>query len=211
MGIDFIGQPTAVTAKQLLGKKLLIQQNGIYLGGYIVETEAYTGPEDMACHAYNWRRTPKVEALYAIGGTIYVYTMHGHHMLNLVCQAAGSPEGVLIRGLQPTDNAPIMFANRGKSNHEATNGPGKLTKAMGITRAYNGIPLNAGPVFLDEASGRIPHAIVASPRIGIPNKGEWTDKPLRFYVAGNPYVSLLPKRQLQPDDKTWKSCLLSQH
>jgi len=201
--IDLINGGTAENAKKLLGKKLLIEHDGQLVGGYIVEVEAYLGVVDMAAHSYNGRRTPKVESMYKAGGTIYIYTMHGHNMINIVMQKEGVPEGVLIRGLQPTDGIELMQANRDVESFNLTNGPGKLTKALGITREFNGTTLNTGRIRLDEVGGRTPKKISSSPRIGIPNKGKWTDKPLRFYVEGNPYVSVTPKRKMREASTTW--------
>ena len=207
--IDFVNGSTTTNAKKLLGKKLLILHDGGLVGGYIVEVEAYLGAVDMAAHSYNGRRTPKVESLYKVGGTIYVYTMHGHNMINIVMQKEGVAEGVLIRGLQPTDGIELIRANRevnsfDQKDYNLTNGPGKLTKALGITREFNGTTLNTGRIRLDELAGRTPKKISASPRIGIPNKGIWTYEPLRFYVEGNPYVSAMPKRQMKEPSAIWE-------
>jgi len=202
--IDFINDSTIKNAKKLLGKKLLVKHDDALIGGYIVEVEAYLGTVDMAAHSYNGRRTPKVESMYKLGGTIYVYTMHGHNMINLVMQKEGIPEGVLIRGLQPTDGIEFMQANREAENFNLTNGPGKLTKALGITREFNGTTLNTGRIQLDELGGLTPKKISSSPRIGIPNKGKWTDALLRFYVEGNPYVSAMPKQQMRESSSTWE-------
>ena len=203
--MDFINQSTVAIAQELLGKKLLINQNNKWISGYIVETEAYLGPEDLACHSYNWKRTPKVESLYQVGGTIYVYVMHNHHMLNIVTRPVGRPEAVLIRGLQPVDHHELMFKNRQVEGFDLSNGPGKLSKAMGITRELNGLMINEGKLLIDEKNSVLPQKICASPRIGIPNKGTWTDEPLRFYVKGNPYVSRMPKKLMHEADRTWKS------
>ena len=202
--MDFIKNSTVEVAKQLLGKKLLINHHGVLMGGYIVETEAYLGSVDMACHGYNWKRTPKVESLYKDGGTIYVYIMHNHHMLNVVTQAEGIPEAVLIRGLQPVVGVDAMLNNRNIDGFELSNGPGKLTKALGITKALDGIMINEGQLLIDEQACVTPRSICRSPRIGIPNKGDWTDEPLRFYVEGNPYVSKMPKRLMKPANDTWQ-------
>jgi len=202
--IDFINGSTIENAKNLLGKKLLTLHGDELVGGYIVEVEAYLGIRDMAAHSYNGKRTPKVESMYQAGGTIYVYTMHGHNMVNIVMQQEGVPEGVLIRGLQPTNGIDIMQMNRAAQGYNLTNGPGKLTKALGITREFNGTTLNTGGIWLDEVDGLQPKKISSSPRIGIPNKGEWTDAPLRFYVEGNPYVSAMPKRQMCEVATTWE-------
>jgi len=201
--IDFINNTTVENAKNLLGKKLLVEHDGNYVGGYIVEVEAYLGINDMAAHAYNGRRTPKVESMYKSGGTIYVYTMHGHNMINLVMQTEGTPEGVLIRAIEPTDGIEIMKKNRDAQGYNLTNGPGKFTKAMGITREFNGTTVNQGRIILDVTNCKKPKKIVATPRIGIPNKGIWTDELLRFHVCGNPYVSAMTKRNMKEAKDTW--------
>lgn len=201
--LDFIYQSTVEVAKLLLGKKLLVNHDGMLVGGYIVETEAYIGAEDMACHSYNWKRTPKVESMYLIGGTIYVYAMHTHHMLNIVTQSEGIPEAVLIRAIQPLEHMDMMVQNRKVEGINVSNGPGKLTKAMGITKELDGTLINDGKLILDEANSVHPRNICASPRIGIPNKGKWTDELLRFYVEGNPYVSQMKKKLMKNAEETW--------
>jgi len=202
--MDFINLSTIEIAKALLGKKLLIHQGDKLIGGYIVETEAYLGPKDEACHSYHWKKTPKVKSMYQPGGTIYIYSMHGHNMLNIVTKEMGQPEAILIRGIQPTDHEDVMLDHRPVTGFNLSNGPGKLTKAMGITRELDGWPINESSLLLDEAGSQTPKEIATSPRIGIPNKGKWTDEPLRFYVAGNPYVSRMPKRLMKEADDTWK-------
>ncbi|MCL2610301.1 MAG: DNA-3-methyladenine glycosylase [Defluviitaleaceae bacterium] len=202
--MDFINQSTIEVAKELLGKKLLINHNGVWVGGYIVETEAYLGVEDMACHSYNGRRTPKVFSLYEIGGTIYIYVMHSHHMLNIVTRDVDVPEAVLIRAIQPVEQVKYMLMNRKIEGINISNGPGKLTKAMGITKDLDGTKLNVGQLIIDEVSCVYPKNIITSPRIGIPNKEPWTGKPLRFYVEGNPYVSRIKKREMKEVEESWK-------
>jgi len=195
---------TVELAQELLGKKIVVYQNGQLTSGYIVETEAYLGPVDMACHSYGWRQTPKVASMYEDAGTVYVYAMHGHHMLNVVTREAGVPEAVLIRAIEPADGLEIMQKRRGVAGIDITNGPGKLCKAMGITRDFDGLELGCNKIYLDESSSKIPVEIFVSARIGIPNKGEWTDAPLRFYVEGNPYISKLPKRMMKDAFQTWQ-------
>ncbi|MCL2560094.1 MAG: DNA-3-methyladenine glycosylase [Turicibacter sp.] len=202
--MDFIEASTEEIARELLGKKLLFKCGEHWLGGYIVETEAYLGAVDRACHSYNWKRTPRIESMYGPGGTIYVYTMHTHNMLNIVTQKAGIPEAILIRALQPADHRDVMVSHRGVDGLGLSNGPGKLTKALGITRELDGMALGDGQLILDEAASLKPRGIVASPRIGIPNKGSWTDAPLRFFVEGNPYVSRMPKRAMREVADCWE-------
>ena len=201
--MDFINKSTVEIARNLLGKKLLMKHDGMMIGGYIVETEAYIGTEDMACHSYNGKRTPKVEAMYLEGGRIYVYVMHTHHMVNIVTKSENEPEAVLIRAIEPIDGIEMMAVNRGKDDIEISNGPGKLTKAMGITKELNGSLINEGKLTLDEVNCRWPRNICVTSRIGIPDKGEWTDALLRFYVKGNPYVSGMKKKDMKNVRDTW--------
>ena len=201
--MDFIQQSTVVVAKELLGKKLLVNHDGVLVGGYIVETEAYVGVDDMACHCYNGKRTPKVESMYLKGGTIYVYTMHTHQMVNIVTKNKDEPEAVLIRAIEPVDNIDMMIHNRKVAGINVSNGPGKLTKAMRITKEFNGVLINESQLILDETNCMKPYNIIVSPRIGIPNKGKWTNELLRFYVEGNPYVSKIPKKSMKNAIDTW--------
>lgn len=201
--MDFIKAPTVETAKELLGKKLVVNHEGEILSGWIVETEAYLGPLDQAAHSYGLRRTPKVESMYQAGGTIYVYMIHGHHNVNIVTREAGVPEGVLIRAIQPDRGVEVMETRRGYTGFNATNGPGKLCKALGIDKTANGTRLGEGVLSIDWNHSKIPAAVEISPRIGIPNKGEWTEAPLRFFVKGNPYVSHQRKRDCIDAKETW--------
>lgn len=128
----FFNRDTEELAQALLGKLLLIKNGAEVLGGYITETEAYLGVTDRACHSYGGNRTPKVEALYANAGTVYIYTIHTHKMLNIVACAKDNPQAVLIRAVEPVCGISVMEKKRGRTGVELTNGPGKLTKAMGI-------------------------------------------------------------------------------
>lgn len=203
--MDFINQSTQQIAKNLLGKLLIHKtQDGTVYAGYIVETEAYLGIKDAACHSYLGKRTPKLAPMYQLGGTIYLYTMHTHRLLNIVTQEEDVPEGVLIRGIQPITNLEKMQINRGKEGVLLTNGPGKITQAFQIPKELNGKMLGQeSGLFLDETRSRQPKEWVESQRIGIPNKGVWTKALLRFYVAGHPYVSLLKKKEWQSLEKVW--------
>lgn len=201
--IDYVHNKTEVIAKKLLGKLLIHETpDGVY-SGYIVETEAYIGIEDMACHTYEGKRTPKVESMYQTGGTIYIYTMHTHAMLNIVTKKQNDPQAVLIRAIEPACGLDRMVKNRGTTGVAVCNGPGKLTKAMAITKELNGRKIDASALTIDEALGKVPASIVASARVGIPNKGDWTLKPLRFFVEGNPYVSGMRKRDYKALADCW--------
>ncbi|BFL67062.1 DNA-3-methyladenine glycosylase [Staphylococcus capitis] len=202
--MDFINKQTIQTAKDLLGVKIIYQDEYQYYSGYIVETEAYLGFKDKAAHGYGGKQTPKVTSLYKNGGTIYAHVMHTHLLINFVTRTKGVPEGVLIRAIEPEDGIEAMKANRGKTGYEITNGPGKWTKALNIPRAIDGSTLNDCRLSIDTKNRKFTKEIIESGRIGIPNKGEWTDKPLRYTVRGNPYVSRMRKSDFQNPDHTWK-------
>lgn len=189
----------------MLGKKLIYRDGENEYGGYIVETEAYVGEEDQACHAFGGRRGKKNNSLYQEAGTIYAHAMHSHLLVNLVTQKAGTPQGVLIRAIQPAENIEKMEKNRAKHGFELTNGPGKWTQAMNIDKELDGHHLSEKILFIDEKDALIPQEIAVRPRIGVPNKGEWTDKLLCFYVKGNPYVSRLKKSEQLSVDETWQT------
>ena len=221
--IKFVKQDTISLAKDLLGKLILMKKDDEILGGYVVETEAYLGAVDRACHGFEGKRTPKVEALFGKAGTVYIYTMHTHKMLNIVSCEEGNPQAVLIRGIEPVINVERMVENRGKSGILVSNGPGKLTKAMGISDKfnksnifeitknfhkitqemnYNSKNIQENVLYIDFENSKIPKKIEISARIGIPNKGVWTEKQLRYFVAGNKYVSRMKKSEFK--EECWK-------
>lgn len=221
--IKFFKQDTISLAKDLLGKLILVKKDDEILGGYIVETEAYLGAVDRACHGFEGKRTRKVEALFGKAGTVYIYTMHTHKMLNIVSCEEGNPQAVLIRGIEPVINVERMIENRGKDGILVSNGPGKLTKAMGISDKfnksniseitknfqkitqemnYNSENMKENLLYVDFENSKIPKKIEISARIGIPNKGVWTEKQLRYFVAGNKYVSRMKKSEF--NDNCWK-------
>ena len=220
---EFFKQDTISIAKSLLGKLILVKKNDEILGGYIVETEAYLGIEDKACHSFEGKRTPKIEALFGKAGTVYIYTMHTHKMLNFVSCKEGNPQAVLIRAIEPVINVKKMIENRGKEGVLVSNGPGKLTKAMGISDGfnmseiyeikknlekelgklnYNIENMKENTLYIDFENSKVPKQIKISARIGIPNKGIWTERELRYFVAGNKYVSQMRKSDF--GDNYWK-------
>lgn len=203
--MDFLQRDTVTIARDLLGVRVIYQDELQTFTGYIVETEAYVGEQDRAAHGYNLKRTPKVESLYKSGGTIYAHVMHTHLLINFVTQLEGQPEGVLIRAVEPEEGIELMAYNRGKKGFELTNGPGKWTKAFNIPRHLDGSKLNEGRLKIDTKNRKYPKEIEASGRIGIPNKGEWTHKPLRFTVKGNPYVSRMRKSDMRQSEYTWRT------
>lgn len=180
---------TEEVAKYLLGTKLISETPEGLTTGWIVETEAYLGAIDMAAHTYQNRKTPRVEAMYGTAGTIYLYNMMGNVLLNIATKEIGNPEAVLIRAVQPEVGLSLMEERRGKSRYELTNGPGKMTQAMGITMAEYGSKITDPPLYIDFSEQKKTKQILETPRIGIPNKEEWTEAPLRYIVKENPYVS----------------------
>ncbi|KIL49504.1 DNA-3-methyladenine glycosylase [Jeotgalibacillus soli] len=187
---SFYMQPTLELAKQLLGCLLVKETDEGIASGYIVETEAYMGPRDRAAHSYGNRRTKRTEIMFHEAGSIYTYTMHTHTLVNVVCGGIGQPEAVLIRSVEPYEGLDLMKRRRvGRPQKEWTSGPGKLTKAMGITPADYGGVFTKPPLMICEGVRYEPHNISSGPRIGIDNTGEARDYPWRFWVTGNRYVS----------------------
>lgn len=179
-------------ARELLGKLLVVPStDGDRVSGTIVELEAYRGPEDRAAHSYGGRRTKRTETMYGIGGTAYVFFVYGmYNQFNVVTNSAEKPHAVLIRALEPVEGIEIMKQRRvGQADHNLTNGPGKLCIAMGIDRTLDKADLTAERVWIEDAARLSPRKIASGPRVGIDYAGEWVDKPWRFWIKGNPYVS----------------------
>ena len=187
----FYDRDTVAVARDLLGKLLVRDLDGRRLVGRITETEAYVGPIDKACHAYNYKRTARTETLFAPPGTAYVYLIYGMHCcLNFVTEPEGIPCAVLIRAAEPLENETLISLNRfGKLPEDLTayqrknflNGPGKLCKGFGLTREQNGLSLLGDTLFAAE-DGFTPETIHVSKRIGIDYAEEAIDFPWRFYL-----------------------------
>jgi DNA-3-methyladenine glycosylase len=164
---NFYERPTLTVARELLGCVLVHGDKRLR----IVETEAYVGTDDMACHAARGRRTARNEVMYGQAGHAYVYLIYGmYHCLNVVTEAVGFPSAVLIRAGDP-----------------GAKGPGVLCREAGLTRAHNGLDLTCSELAIEP--GPPAAAIVETTRVGIDYAGEWALKPWRFYEEGNPYVS----------------------
>jgi len=200
----FSGEPTELIASKLLGKTLRYQTNQGVMSGYITEAEAYLGQNDSAAHAFQGKRTPSNEALYRDPGTIYIYSIHGRYMFDIATQEAGVPQGILVRGLEPVDGIELMRQNRSREGYELTNGPGKLMQALGIQdKSLNLISLDEAPLTI-QLTGKIPAKVGESSRIGVSQNGNGTLLPLRYFVAGNPYVSGMRKREMDLENRGWK-------
>ena len=175
--------------------------DGSKLGGWIVDCEAYLGPEDEAAHSYGLRQTPRVAAMYQEAGSIYLYQMHRHTILNIVTGAAGLPQGVMIRALEPDPAylAAMQENRQGQTGVALTKGPGKLMAALQVPFSMYGQSIFTSSLQLVPEKRRQPKRVLALPRIGIPNKGKWTAMPLRFVCQGNPYVTKQAKKDVSPD------------
>lgn len=179
-------------ARDLLGKLLVVPgPGGERVSGKIVEVEAYRGPEDRASHAYGGRRTKRTETMYGRGGVAYVYFVYGmYYQFNVVSNVADTPHAILVRALEPVEGIEIMRARRhSHPDRNLTSGPGKLCIAMGIDRQLNGADLLGDRVWLEEYENVPSSRIARGPRIGIDYAEQWIDKPWRFWVKGNKYVS----------------------
>ncbi|HUQ20287.1 MAG TPA: DNA-3-methyladenine glycosylase [Gemmatimonadaceae bacterium] len=185
---DFYNRETEIVARELLGTILECRTEDGLASGVIVETEAYIGEHDAACHAAAGR-TKRTEPLYGPPGNAYVYFIYGMHWcINAVTRAEGLPSAVLIRALEPIDGVALMRRRRAKARNdrELTNGPGKLCAALGIDRAMNALPLQRYPVVIRAGESISDLGVETGPRIGITQAADW---PLRFWIRDNPYVS----------------------
>jgi DNA-3-methyladenine glycosylase len=178
-GLEFYrGDPLDV-ARSLLGS-LVVHRHPVRgeIVGRIVETEAYRGQEDLACHASKGL-TKRTRTMFGPPGRAYVYLIYGmYDMLNVVTWPEGDPAAVLIRAIEPVAGI-----------ERTTDGPGKLTQAMGITCELNDEPLTGDRLFVAADTDYPDVRVRTGPRIGIAYAGEWTQKPWRFYVADNSFVS----------------------
>lgn len=185
---DFFTKPTLQLAQALLGCLLVKESEEGMTSGFIVETEAYIGPHDRAAHSYGNRRTKRTEIMFGEAGYAYTYQMHTHTLVNVVSGEIDKPEAVLIRAIEPYSGIDLMYERRQVEQvKNLTNGPGKLTKAMGISMDDYGRPLFKRPIYI--AEGFLPESISKGPRIGIDNTGKAKDYPWRFWVTGNLFVS----------------------
>ena len=186
---SFYARPTSEVARRLLGQVLISEVGGRAVAGRVVETEAYIGPEDPACHGYGARRARRNESLFGPPGTAYVYFTYGMHWcLNAVTEAEGFPAAVLIRALEPLDGLEMMRRRRGGvSDRRLCSGPAKLCEALGVTGRLDGVSLQRGPLRIVRGPARQRFPVVATPRIGISRAAEW---PLRFVIEGSPWVSV---------------------
>jgi DNA-3-methyladenine glycosylase len=180
LSLSFYDRPALVVARELLGKVLVLQEGGQRRSGRIVETEAYVGAHDLACHAAKGR-TARTEVLFGPPGRAYVYLVYGmHHCFNVVTEPEGTAAAVLVRGLEPIEGLAVGAR---------TDGPGKLCKVMGITLEHNREDLLGPRVFLEDGPGIPERRVQRGPRIGVDYSGAWAKKPYRLWIRGSSHVS----------------------
>jgi DNA-3-methyladenine glycosylase len=186
---SFYEQSTLDVARQLLGKYLVRRHPDGTTVGRIVETEAYVGPQDKACHASRGR-TARTEIMFGPAGHAYVYLVYGfHHMLNIVTEQKDFPAAVLIRAVEPMDGIALMKKRRGiEEPRQFASGPGKLCEAFAIDRMLNGADLCGSVLYIRDDGDAMP-GIRARPRIGVDYAGTWKHKPWRFLIKGSKFVS----------------------
>jgi DNA-3-methyladenine glycosylase len=171
LGGRFYQRATVEVARDLLGKVLVRRTRRGEICGRIVETEAYDGPEDLACHS-SVGKTKRTEVMFGPAGHAYVYLIYGvYHCLNVVTEKPGA--AVLIRALEPLGSV---------ENKKIASGPGKLCQWMQIDKKLNGWDLTRGRRLwiADGDSSKL--EIASSPRIGVDYAGEWAKKPWRFFI-----------------------------
>lgn len=180
-------------ARELLGKIIVTNLNGVVTSGRIVETEAYIGITDKASHSFGGKRTARNEHMYSRPGAAYIYICYGmHQMMNIVTNKKEIPDAVLIRAIEPMEGIDIMLKRTGKKllDKTLTRGPGNVGKALGIFKRHSGSYLLDDEIYLLDDNFKIKSgAIGVSKRIGVESAGADGLLPYRFYVKGNKYVS----------------------
>lgn len=205
LGSDFFDQPAVSLARAFLGQVLVRRlDDGTELRGRVVETEAYLGPEDEAAHSRGGRQTPRNRGMFMKPGTLYVYFIYGMYFCMNV-SSRGDGACVLLRALEPLGGLETMRqlrstyrkGNTGRAlkDRELCSGPSKLCQALAIDKSFDQRDLTKDKAVWLEHSPPGPKepAVVAAARVGIGNAGEWAQKPLRFYIQGSPWVSVVDR------------------
>lgn len=194
MSPRFYRRDPETVARGLLGRYLARSFGGETLVLRIVETEAYLGEGDRASHAWRGKPTKRTRTLFRAGGCAYVYFVYGmHDMFNAVAGREGEGGAVLVRAGEPLSGLAAMRRLRGfdrdRADREIANGPAKLCRALAIDRSFDGSSLDAEPLWIGRGRGIERSRVLAGPRVGVDYAGAAAAWPLRFAVAGNPYVS----------------------
>lgn len=187
------GENVVEISRHLLGKFLCTKIGGIFTCGMIVETEAYQGATDKACHAYPNKRTKRTEVFFNAGGVAYVYLCYGiHHLFNVVTNSADQADAVLIRAIEPTEGIEHMLKRRKMQElkRNLTAGPGILSEALGIRTKHNGTDLQSDLIWIEDRGKTIrPSKILSDPRVGCESAGEAGYWPWRFRIKDNSWTS----------------------
>ena len=196
----FYDRQVLAVAADLMGKMLVREVNGQRISGLICETEAYDGSQDRACHARTGK-TQRNAAMFGPAGCAYVYFTYGMHWcMNAVTGPVGYGAAVLLRAIFPVEGKAIIRQHRGAvKEKDWTNGPAKLTKALMVDKAFDGLPLyeKASALWIEEGISVSKHLIQTGPRIGIQNTPEpWRTKPWRFWVASAVMAALVKEQGL---------------
>jgi DNA-3-methyladenine glycosylase len=188
---SFFARHPSEVASDLLGCVLVVEAGGERASGRIVETEAYLGADDPGSHAATRGITPRNAVMYGTPGTAYVYFTYGnHHMLNFVCEDAGTAGAVLVRAVEPLDGVEVMTSRRkGRPFRELCSGPGKLTQALGIDLSDNDVALGNGRITVYHGERPPSGAVATSGRVGLSAGHELE---LRYFVSDSPFVSRGP-------------------
>jgi DNA-3-methyladenine glycosylase len=194
LGKEFYLRPNVVEiSKELIGKYLYTYIDGLLTGGLIVETEAYSGRNDRACHAHLNRRTKRTEVMYKDGGVAYVYLCYGlHYLFNITTNVEGLADAVLVRAIEPVEGIEYMQERRNFFKHEPalTAGPGVVSKALGINKDHYGKSLLGDIIWIEDRGNEFgEELIMASPRVGVAYAEEDALLPWRFRLKNNRWTS----------------------
>lgn len=174
----FYARDTILVAKDLLGKYLVQDSDGVERIGRIVEVEAYLGTHDLAAHSSKGL-TERTKTMFGPPGYAYVYLIYGiYYCMNVVTEREGHAAAVLLRAVEPVKNV-----------EERTQGPGLLCRAMRIDKRLNGQDLLSDHFYIAEAPEEKPPVIVKRPRVGVDYARHWAKRLLRFYIKGSPFIS----------------------
>jgi DNA-3-methyladenine glycosylase len=195
---SFYERDSLLVAEELLGKVVVHETPEGIVAGKIVETEAYKGPEDKASHAYGNLRTNRTETQFGPKGHAYIYLIYGlYYCFNVTAgKVPGKPEAVLIRALEPVMDIELMMKRRPKVRGnliDLANGPSKLCMAMWLSKKQNGADMLSKFFHINDDEPVSENEVVGTTRIGVDYADEWKNKPWRFYVKDNPFVSVKVK------------------
>lgn len=180
-------------ARELLGKVLFTNINNTITAGIIVETEAYCGENDLACHACIYGKTERTKVMFGSPGHAYIYLCYGiHHLFNVVTNKNGQADAVLVRAIEPLVGIDTILSRRNQTelNRSVGGGPGNVSSALGITTKLYGTNLQENIIWLEDRQIYYKESnIIASPRVGVNYAGNDAHLPWRFRVKDNPFTS----------------------